>query len=555
MHSRKKLLSGTTFTSIGALISRVLGLLREIACANLWGMSSGIMDAFVLALRVPFFFRRLFSEGVLGVSYIPVLSYEIEKAQRKAVAAGKDAKDADFSKIWKIVSTVFVLLAIIMTIFVLICEAACFAVMFLQESTPVSALFLKLLAISLPSVLLICLIAQLAATLQAFHRFLVPTFPPIFMNTVVLIQVCTIAMQVESQETQAIIVTTGMTCSALFPVAFLWFALWRGNGFYFHFDFQATKPFLRKILRWMLPMMLGLMIIPLNALLSSLIAWVFSAPVGGAAHIWWLPGKIAYPMQQGAVSALALGERLSQFPLGLLGIPVAVTIFPMLSRVAAQGNRRVLSVLFTRGLCMTLFLAIPGTVGLMLIGTPLVRIFFEHGKFSPEDAVRAGNMVTIYCSAVWAFCLLPVLIRGFYVLGDRRTPMRAGTVIAGANILLNLVLIWFFAEVGLAVSTAALTIFQVFWMMIMLHRRLLKLALPMLAMRTFRCVAASAVMAGVCFLPWMQHILTLAGEDGKHFHRLLLLVVFSGTAGGAYLLAYGVIKLATRGGERREEEG
>lgn len=548
-HARKKLISGTTFTSVGTLISRILGLLREIACANLWGMS-GIMDAFVLAVRLPFFFRRLFSEGILGVSYIPVVSREIKSAQRKAVAAEKPPEEADYTKIWKIVSTVFVFVALIMTAVVILCEAVCLGMLIFRDPPPTSVLFLKLLMISLPSALLICLIAQLASTLQAFHRFLAPTFPPIFMNAVVLIQVCTIAMHVTQPETQAMIVTTGMMCSGLFPVVFLWFSLWWGSGFRFQFDFRATRFILRRILRGMIPMMLGLMIIPFNAVMSSMIAWIFSAPADGLTHIWWLPGELAYPLRQGAVSALALGERLYQFPLGLLGIPVAVTIFPLLSRVAASGNREELAQLLSRGLCMTLFLAVPATVGLMLISTPLVRILFEHGEFTHADTLRAGNMVIVYSSAVWAFCLLPVLIRGFYVLGDRRTPLRTGAVVAGLNILLNLVLIWFFAETGLAISAAVLTVFQVFWLLVLMHRRLMRLSWKIITLRTFRCVTATVVMAGVCLIPQMQSLLAVAGADGRHSYRLGILLIYIAIAGTAYLLAYAGLKAGTRMMER-----
>ncbi|MDO4551264.1 MAG: murein biosynthesis integral membrane protein MurJ [Planctomycetia bacterium] len=542
----KKLVSGTAFTSIGTLVSRILGLLREMMCANLWGMSSGIMDAFVLALRIPFFFRRLFSEGVLGISYIPVLSYEIAKAQKETIhPAEEDRKnqEADYTKIWKIVSTVFTFLVLILSGLVLLAEGVCLAIMFFRGEVPATQdLFLKLLMISLPSALLICLIAQLASTLQAFHRFLIPTFPPIFINAVILIQLCTITIHVTDPYTQAIIVTVGMTTSGLFPILFLWFSLWRGNGLRFHFDYSGTKYILRRILHGMLPMMLGLMIIPLNAMISSLIAWMFSAPNESTCYIWWLPGHLEYPLCQGAVSALALGERIYQFPLGLLGIPVAITIFPMLSRVAATGNITELSQLLTRGLCMTLFWAIPGSVGLMFIVTPLVNILFQHGEFSHEDSLRVGHMAIIFSSACWAFCLLPVLIRGFYILGDRQTPMRIGAYIAGMNILLNLLLIWFFAESGLAISVTILAIIHVFWLAFFLHYRLLRLSLPLIALRTFRCITAVLVMTGVCFLPFMQNWLASISTDGEHFYRLVSLLLYIVTAGSIYLFSYWIIK-------------
>jgi putative peptidoglycan lipid II flippase len=207
-------------------------------------------------------------------------------------------------------------------------------------------------------------------------------------------------------------------------------------------------------------MVLGLAVTQINTLCDSLLAWALAAPGDDGGNIAWLGLAVPYPMQRGAVAALYYGERLYQFPLGLLGMAVATVIFPALSRHAARDEHDRLADDLTLGLRLVLFLGVPAGAGLVLLSDPLARLLFEHGEFTADDAARVARMIACYGLGVWAFCALPVVVRGFYALGDQRTPVKAGLAAMVANLALNLALVWPMAEAGLALATSLSAILQ-----------------------------------------------------------------------------------------------
>ena len=185
----------------------------------------------------------------------------------------------------------------------------------------------------------------------------------------------------------------------------------RRRGFRFDFNWSASRHSLGKIVIAMGPMLLGLAVTQINTLLDSLIAWGLAAAPEGPEQIAWLGGAVRYPMEQGAAAAIYFGERLYQFPLGILGLAVATAIFPLLSRHAARGDRRRLGADLTLGLRLVVFLGVPAGMGLILLAEPLARLLFERGQFTAHDTERAARMITCYAGGVWAYCALPVIVR------------------------------------------------------------------------------------------------------------------------------------------------
>ncbi|MGD9128856.1 MAG: lipid II flippase MurJ, partial [Planctomycetia bacterium] len=220
-------------------------------------------------------------------------------------------------------------------------------------------------------------------------------------------------------------------------------------------------------------------------------------------RIAWLGDAVAYPMKQGAAAAVYYGDRLYQFPLGVLGIAVATAIFPLLSRHAVRGDHRQLGADLTLGLRMVMMLGIPASVGLILLAEPIASLLFQHGEFTAEDAVRTSQMIRCYAIGVWAFCALPVIVRGFYAIGDRVTPVRVGMGMVGLNLALNLTLIWFWAECGLAVSTAISAALQVVLLAAIFSRRRSRIY--------WRPLFATILRAGVAtLLMWLLGHLVLS---------------------------------------------
>ena len=478
-HERTQFLAGVRVTGLWTLASRALGMLRDVATAALLGLAAGgVMDAFVIAFRIPNLFRRLFGEGALAASYLPVLTGQLEKDRPAA---------------FQLVSVLLTWLAVILCGIVILCELICAGIWAVAGSDPRVSLVVGLTAVLLPYLLFICLAAQVAATLQALNQFSVPAFVPILLNVAWIAGALLIAPHwSEDKEIQACILAVCILIGGVLQLTFQFPVLWR-LGFRYDYNWPASRKAIRRVVTSLLPMLIGLAITQINTLLDSLIAWGFSSPVPDM-PIGWLRSGMVYPMREGAAAAIYYGERLYQLPIGLLGMAVATVIFPLLSRHAARGDRTHLADDLTLGLRLVLFLAIPATAGLVLLAEPLTRLLFQRGEFTAADSARTSLMIATYGLGVWAYCALPVLVRGFYALDDYSAPVRIGVTVVGLNLLLNMTLIWILAEAGLALATAISASVQAVLLAIVLSRRWTPLDWRGLAATLMRSVLATGVM-------------------------------------------------------------
>jgi putative peptidoglycan lipid II flippase len=482
MSGRKRhpLITGAGVTGLGTFASRVLGMFRDVATAALLGLAGGgVMDAFVIAFRIPNLVRRLLGEGALATSYLPVLSAELERDRRAA---------------WQLTSVVLTWLAVLLACLVALGEVACGAAWLFWGDAPGVGLLAGLAAVMMPYMLFICLAAQIAATLQACSRFGVPALVPTVLNVCWLAGALLIAPRfAPDREAQAYVLAFSILAAGVLQLGVQLPSLGR-LGFRFDYNWSASRASVRKIGLAMVPMTLGLMITQINTLLDSVIAWGLAQAPRGPANIAWLGGA-PYPMQQGAAAAVYYGERLYQFPLGILGIAVATAIFPLLSRHAARGDRRQLGADLTLGLRLVLFLGIPAGLGLIMLAEPLARLLFERGQFTAADTARTARMIACYAGGVWAYCALPVLVRGYYALDDRITPMKIGTLVVCLNLTLNLLLIWPLAEAGLAVATSASAAIHAILLAATFSRRLSRLEWHTLGATAGRAAIAALLMA------------------------------------------------------------
>jgi len=479
---RHPLLTGASITSLGILASRVLGMIRDVVTANLLGMSGGVMDALAIALRIPNSFRRLFGEGALAVSYLPVITTQLEQNRPRA---------------WQLVSVALSLLALVLTAIVVMAEAFCGLAWLVWGDLPGVGPLVGLTAVLLPYMLLICLAAQVAATLQALTHFSTPALAPALLNVCWILAAWLIAPRfAQNPLAQAYVIAFAVLVSGVLQLG-VQLPVLRALGFRFDFNWDAAQPGISLTLRTMIPMTFGLAVTQINTLMDSVIAWAFSAAPTGPDTIPWLGETVRYPMQSGAVSAIYYGERLYQFPLGILGLAVATAIFPLLSRHAARGDFDRLGADLTLGLRLVMFLGIPAGLGLVMLAEPITRLLFEHGQFTANDTQRTARMIACYGIGVWAYCAMPVVVRGYYALGDRRTPVIiAGLIVVLAQVL-NLVLIWPLAEAGLAMATSLAAAAQVLILAAIFSRQKSPLNWRAVALTTARTVLATLVMVQV----------------------------------------------------------
>ena len=521
---RHPLIAGTVVTSLGTLASRILGMVRTIATAALFGLAGrGVADAFLFAYRIPNLFRQLFGEGALTASYLPVLTTQLDNNPRVAR---------------QLATVVVTLLVVLLAGLVALGELLFGLVWLIWGDVPGVGLLMGLSAVMLPYLLLICIAAQLTTMLYAAQHFTVPALAPTMLSIVWLIAAWLAWRWFPAdQVAQAYVLAAGVVVAGVAQVAVQLPTL-RRLGYYFDYNWSAARQGLIQIGRNLMPMLFGLAVTQINTFNDSLIAWGLARASDGPEFIPWLNNSVRYPMQQGAVAALFFGDQLSEFPLGIVGMAVAVAIFPLLSRHAARGDRQQLGADMTLGLRLVLCLGVPAGAGLILLAEPIARLLLQHGYFERGDTIRTALIIAWYASGVWAYCASQVVVRGFYALNDCATPVRVAAWVVGLNLALNLTLIWPMAEAGLAASTSVAAAVQTVVLMAIFSRRQAPLGWRSLLATVTRTILSTLVMAGVVYVTLVH--MPSTGEIVSQLLRVGVPILLGGAAYcGSYWLLGG----------------
>lgn len=439
------------------LVSRVLGMARDILTSSVFG-TSWRMDLFIIAWTVPNLFRRLFGEGALNAAVIPVLSREIADPHKDET---------------RLLRVVFTALAVLLGALTLLGWAVCGGVLLLADISERGRLFCILLALMLPYMPLVCLTALLGAAQNVRHRFFAPAIAPAILNICWILAVWLFSGRFDVSALAVGVLAGGALQFAL-QAPFIWKCGWSFRPLW-----DLAHPGLTRMARLILPVIVGLGVIQINVVFDRLIAQ------------FCIPGD-------GANSALYFGNRLIQFPLGVLGIALATAVFPALARSAAEGERRRLVETVNMAVRIVFVIALPCMAVTLALSTPIVRVIFERHHFTAESTARTARVLFYYSAGLWAFCGIHVLVRAFYALEDTRTPVKVAACMVGLNLALNLTLVWFMREAGLALSSAVAAVGNVAVLFILLRRRLGALGGETIASGVVRCGAAAAAagMAG-----------------------------------------------------------
>jgi putative peptidoglycan lipid II flippase len=314
-------------------------------------------------------------------------------------------------------------------------------------------------------------------------------------------------------------------------------------GFQVKLSLAPGHPDVRTVARSMGPVILGLAALQINVLLDGVIAVGLAGQEGESLRLGGL--SVLYPMRPGANSVLYYANRLMQFPLGVFGISLATAAFPGLSSCAARKDWRGFSRSFMRGMRLLVWLSIPASVGLIVMRMPVVDLIFNHGRFEPEHVRRTAFCVMAYSTAIWAYCALHVLSRAFYSINRHSTPAKVAGVMVGLNLALNLTLVWWLREAGLAAATAICAVIQVVILGWLLSRRVHLAGWRQVAITAARSMVAAGLMGALCV--WLLGMFPqgpLSGRVGLRLLRVLLPI-------GAGVLAYGGLSLALGAEEMR----
>ncbi|MFM9960397.1 MAG: murein biosynthesis integral membrane protein MurJ [Planctomycetaceae bacterium] len=523
------LFSGLRIVSLCTLLSRVLGLVREIAMAALFG-NGRVLDAFTVAFAIPNLARALFGEGALSTAFLPL--FVREQDQNGPEAANRFA------------GAVFVWAAIGLSALVAVAEMALASVLWLAPLSADARLWLTLTALMLPYLVLICLTAQLGAVLNAGGRFAVPALLPVLFNICLLGAIWWVHRQDLSAESQAMWLALAVVLTGVVQLGVA--VLQMRRAIRPNPRWRESKDRLRELLRVMAPIILGLSITQLNTLCDRLIALGFSKPEKPEAvevegflegvsrlvpHDW-------RPLEAGTASALNQGQRLYQFPLGLLGVALGTVIFPLLTRHAERGDMQRLRDDLSLGLRLVFVIGLPASAGLWLLADQLSVVLFQRGKFTALDARQTADMIACYGIGVWAFCGSLIVQRGYYAIGDRRTPLKIGIWVMLINLVLNLSLIWVIGARGLALSTSLCGIIQFGLCLLFIQDRVGRLPWWSLASNAGRAFIGTVAMTAVAW--WVLDRLT---EQAIHSTGRLLQL---GATLLAALLSYALLTLILR---------
>ncbi len=445
------------------LASRLLGLVRETLFGYYFGTSE-LLSAFRIAFQVPNLARRLFGEGALSSAMIPVLT---ESIQQQGEAASR-----------RFVGTVLTLLVCVLVAAVVGIEAVIFVWREVQDD-----MALRLSAVLMPYMVFICTSAVASGVLNVRGHFAVPAAAPTILN-VAMIVALVFGLFVDLTPLALMYLTcAAVLLAGMIQVVITGVALHRVS-FFPTFRGSWRDPQVRRVFTLMAPMALGLSAVQINTLLDSLIAYLFVFKDG----------------ERVGTAVLGYAQFLYQLPLGVFGISLATAIFPLLSTKAAEGDRAGLAEVFERGIRMSLFIALPSSIGLIFVAYPLVATLFQRGEFDAASTQRTAATLVCYSFGIAAYFMQHIVVRVFYALQDSRTPARVALSIVGLNLLMNLGLVFFMEERGLALSTSISATIQIIWLLVRLRRTLSEIGWRRLGLNVSRTALAAAAMAVVLWI-------------------------------------------------------
>lgn len=493
------------------LLSRIFGLVRDFLMARYLGAGMAA-DAFFIAFKLPNFFRRLFAEGAFSVAFVPLFS----RALGKEVTPESQQAAEDFA------SRVLGWLLPVLVVLLVVMELAMVPVMLgltggftgengLQQQK--LDLVVELGRYTFPYLLLISLVSFYAGMLNAVGRFSAAAFSPVLLNVLMIIAM----LLFNDTDVEAARMLAGaVSLSGIAQLMLLYVSI-RRAGLRVRLPRPRLTDDVRELLRVMAPAAIGAGIMQINLLADVVIA--------------------ARMLPEGSVSWLFYADRLAQLPLGVIGIAAGTVLLPGISRLLAANDDSGAAAQQNRAVEFSMLLTLPAAVALAVIAAPIIATIFERGAFVDADSDATAAALFAYAFGLPAYVIQKTLTPGYFARSDTRTPVIYASVSLVVNLILNLVLIRYFAHVGLAAATAIAAWLNVALLYNGLHQRahfkLARSTLSSLARYALAAavMAAPLVWAGNAFAPYFL-------EDG-----LVRVGVLAGMVAGGATLYFATLAL------------
>jgi len=399
------------------LISRILGFARDILIAKYFG-SNIFSDAFFTAFRLPNFFRKIFAEGAFNSAFVPIFSSELATKKKQ--------------EIYLFARNIFSFLLYTLLIFIIFAEI--FMPFFIRIIAPgfISNiekfnLTVALAKITFPYLLFISLVSMMSGILNSFNKFAIVSSCPIILNATFLVSIF-LATQLKIE--LAFMLSWAVFIAGI--LQFFWlFVFTLKHGVLLYPTFPKLDKITRKFFRKFFHGVIGSGIIQINTVIDSIIATI-------------IPNAVTY---------LYYANRISQFPLALIGTALGTGVLPVLSKNIELQNHKESSNIQEKALFIALFLGIPASTGLFYFSNLIISTFFERGKFIASDTIAVANALKLYSIGLPAFISIKILQTIFFAKKDTKTPMITSSICMLLNLLLNLLFIKPFGYLGIVLAT------------------------------------------------------------------------------------------------------
>ena len=460
----------TGVVGIAILSSRVLGLIREMVFAGLFGAGKNL-DAFLMAFRLPNLLRDLFAEGALSTAFITTFSKKI------AIEGDQSA--------WRLANKVATLTAVFMS------AVTVLGIVFAPQlvdlltwgswSPDKTALTILLTRIMWPFMLLVSLAALVMGMLNAKHVFGPPAMASSYFNLGSIIAGVGIGYWLDPHfgARSLIGLAVGTLIGGAWQLLGQFPSLWK-VGYKYRADFHWRDEGVRTVLTLMGPAVIAASAVQVNVLINS----GFAASLGN-----------------GPVSWLNIAFRLMQLPLGIFGVAIGTVTLPLVSKSVARGETAEFRAILARGMRLAFLLTIPSAIGLAMLASPIVSVIYQHGRFTAEMTRQTAGALQFYAIGLVSYAVLKVLTPAFYAIEKRNTPMVVSFLAIGANLFLN----WLFTfrlgwgHRGLAFSTSLVATINFVLLYALMRRHTRRLETRQMLIGLGKICLAGALLALICW--------------------------------------------------------
>lgn len=492
--------------SSAVFLSRILGLVREQVFAKFFG-AGFYTDAWLVAFRIPNLLRDLFAEGALSSAFVPTFTRHLHK---KGPSEAWLLANLVFSGLLVVLGGFTLVVLIFPKVFVFLLAAGYADVPGKIEIT------VNLTRILAPFLMFVAMASVAMGVLNALNYFFIPALAPALFNAALILSGFFLAPQFKQWGIAPIYAMAAGALVGGFLQYGVQIPLLRRQGYRFRFRVNFQHEGVRRMARLMGPAIVGISATEINILINTLLA--------------------SFLQDNGPISWLNYAFRIIYLPIGLFGVAVGTVNLREVSLAATKQKWEELKQTVANSIKLLALLAVPSTVGLIVLAVPIVDVLFERGAFTSVDTLYTAYGVMFYSLGILSYCCVKIYAPTFYALDDARTPVRISVTAVAVNIVVNICLVLVlpldYKYLGLAFGTALSLTLNTLLLARNFKRRVGSLEPYQVYGTIMKSIAAAAVMGVVIY--FFHRTFEQRWDDMTLFQELIALAVSISVGVGVY---------------------